>query len=81
VDALLAIAFEVDDAGEWAQPMDVRIQCLTAAAPFCRPKLQAIVAKMTGGTKSHAEWLRELKEEMEDNDNEVVEEDEKVKLQ
>ncbi len=33
VNALLAIAFEVDDEGEWAQPMDIRIQCLTAAAP------------------------------------------------
>ena len=68
VDALLAIAFEVDEAGEWKQPVDVRIQCLVAAAPYCKPKLQAIVAKLQGGTKSHAEWLIELKEEMEDVD-------------
>ncbi len=81
VNALLAIAFEVDDEGEWSQPMDVRIQCLTAAAPYCRPKLQAIIAKIQGGTKSHADWLRELKEELEGGDNEIIEGNGKPRLQ
>ncbi len=53
--------------------MDVRIQCLTAAAPYCRPKLQAIIAKMMDAGKSHAEWLAELKEEIEGTDSEVIE--------
>ncbi len=76
VNALLAIAFEVDDEGEWSQPMDVRIQCLTAAAPYCRPKLQAIIAKIQGGGgKSHAEWLADLKEEIDgaDGDGGIIE--------
>ena len=81
VDMLLMIACETNEEGEWAHPMDVRLQALAGAAPYCRPKLQAIIAKVTGGTKSHAEWLKELKEEMEDNDNEVVEGDGKARLQ
>ncbi len=81
VDALLAIAYEVDEEGEWAHPIETRIQCLTAAAPYCKPKLQAIVAKLQGGTKSHADWLRELKEEMEDGDNEIIEGNGKARLQ
>ncbi len=81
VDALLAIAYETDEEGEWAHSMEIRIQCLTAAAPYCRPKLQAIIAKLQGGTKSHADWLRELKEEMEDGDNEIIEGNGKARLQ
>ncbi len=78
VNALLAIAFEVDDEGEWLQPMDVRIQCLTAAAPYCRPKLQAIIAKLAGATKSQADWVREMKEEIDGFGNGVIEANEKV---
>ncbi len=81
VDALLALAYETDDAGEWKHPIEIRIQCLLGAAPFVRPKLQAIVAKLQGGTKSHADWLRELKEEMEDGDNEIIEGNGKARLQ
>ncbi len=81
VDALLAIAYETDAAGEWKHPIEIRIQCLTAAAPYCKPKLQAIVAKLQGGTKSHADWLRELKEELEDGDNENIEGNGKARLQ
>ncbi len=75
VDALLAIAYETDAAGEWAHSMEIRIQCLTAAAPYCRPKLQAIIAKLTGDTKSHAEWLRDLKDEIDgaDGDGGIIE--------
>ena len=73
VNALLAIAFEVDDEGEWAQPMDIRIQCLTAAAPYCRPKLQAIIAKLAGATKSQAEWVREMKEEIDGFGDGIIE--------
>ena len=29
VDALLAIAYETDQGGEWAHPIETRIQCLT----------------------------------------------------
>ncbi len=78
VDALLAIAFEVDDEGEWSQPMDIRIQCLTAAAPYCRPKLQAIIAKLSGATKSQAEWVREMKEEIDGFGDGVLEANEDV---
>ncbi len=78
VNALLAIAFEVDDEGEWAQPMDIRIQCLTAAAPYCRPKLQAIIAKLAGATKSQADWVREMKEEIDGFGNGTVEANQKV---
>ena len=73
VDMLLAIACETNEDGEWAHPMDVRLQALAGAAPYCRPKLQAIIAKVTGGTKSHAEWLKELKEEMEGGGSEIIE--------
>ncbi len=79
VDALLAIAYETDEAGEWAQPIDIRIQCVTAAAPYCRPKLQAIIAKLSGSTKTHADWVRELKEEIDGFGNGVIET--KAKLQ
>ena len=78
VDALLAIAYETDKAGEWSQPLDIRIQCLTAAAPYCRPKLQAIIAKLQGGEKSQADWVRELKEEIDGFGNGVIEANEKV---
>ncbi len=83
VNALLAIAFEVDEAGEWKQPMDIRIQCLTAAAPYCRPKLRAIIAKLSGATKSQADWVREMKEEIDsgDGDSGIIEGNEKAKLQ
>ncbi len=64
VDALLAIAYETDEAGEWKHPIEIRIQCLTAAAPYCKPKLQAIIAKVMDAGKSHAEWLMDLKEEI-----------------
>ncbi len=77
VDALLAIAYETNEEGEWAHPMDVRLQCLTAAAPYCRPKLQAIIAKLAGATKSQAEWVREMKEEIDGFDN-GIEANEKV---
>ncbi len=78
VDALLAIAYETDEAGEWAQPIDIRIQCLTAAAPYCRPKLQAVIAKLAGSTKSQADWVREMKEEIDGFGNGVIEANEKV---
>ncbi len=81
VDALLAIAYETDEAGEWKHPIEIRIQCLTAAAPYCKPKLQAILARLSDGKKSHAEWLRELKEEMEGGDNEIIEGNGKARLQ
>jgi hypothetical protein len=77
VDMLLAIACETNEEGEWAHPMDVRLQALAGAAPYCRPKLQAIIAKVTGGTKSHAEWLKELKEEIY-GDAEIIDEDAKL---
>ena len=71
---LLAIACETDDEGEWKHSMDVRLQCLTNAAPYCRPKLQAIIAKIQGGGgKSHAEWLADLKEEIEGAGSDVIE--------
>lgn len=73
VDMLLAIACETNEEGEWAHPMDVRLQCLTGAAPYCRPKLQAIIAKIQGETKSHADWLNELKDEIEGTGSDVIE--------
>ncbi len=73
VDALLAIAYETGEAGDWAHPIEIRIQCLTAAAPYCRPKLQAIIAKLQGGEKSQADWVRELKEEMDGGDSGAIE--------
>ncbi len=78
VDALLAIAYETNEEGEWAQPMDIRIQCLTAAAPYCRPKLQAIIAKLAGATKSQADWVREMKDEIDGFGNGTIEANEKV---
>ncbi len=47
------------------------------AAPFCRPKLQAVVQRSVGEGKSHAEWLKELRdyvdnEEDADGDEELV---------
>lgn len=73
VDMLLAIACETDEEGEWKHSMDVRLQCLTNAAPYCRPKLQAIIAKIQDGGKTHAEWLMELKEEIEGTASEFIE--------
>ncbi len=73
VDALLGIAFEAGEDGEWAHSMEIRIQCLTAAAPYVRPKLQAIIARIGDGRKSHAEWLAELKEEIEGTGSDVIE--------
>ena len=61
VDALLAIGFETDENGEWKHPTAVRVDCLKAAAPFLRPKLQAILARSDSG-KGHVEWLKELRE-------------------
>jgi len=78
VDALLAIAYETGEAGDWAHPIEIRIQCLTAAAPYCRPKLQAIIAKLQGGEKSQADWVRELKEEIDGFGNGTIEANEKV---
>ncbi len=78
VDALLAIAYETGEAGDWAHPIEIRIQCLTAAAPYCRPKLQAIIAKLQGGEKSQADWVRELKEEIDGFGDGVIEANQKV---
>ena len=61
VDALLALAFETDEEGEFTEPVQVRIECLKAAAPFVRPKLAAVVQRNVGDGQSHAEWLEELK--------------------
>ena len=79
VDALLALAYETDEEGEWKHPIDIRIQCLTAAAPYCRPKLQAIFAALKDAGKSHAEWLLEVQEEINGPGNGVIEgESEKI---
>ncbi len=73
VDALLAIAYETDEDGEkWANSTEIRIQCLIAAAPYLRPKLQAIVVKKATD-KSHEEWLAELQEEIEGPGDGVIE--------
>jgi hypothetical protein len=74
VDALLALAYETDEQGEFAQPVEVRIEALKAAAPFCRPKLAAVVQRNVGEGKSHTEWLEELRgyveqEELEHDDH------------
>jgi hypothetical protein len=37
------------------------------AAPFCRPKLQAVVQRNVGEGQSHAEWLEELAKEIDEN--------------
>ena len=60
VDALLALAYETDEQGEFAQPVEIRLEALKAAAPYCRPKLAAVVQRNVGEGKSHAEWLAEL---------------------
>ncbi len=60
-DALMAIAFETDEEGEWKHSVEIRFECLKAAAPYYRPKLQAVVQRNVGGDKTHAEWLEELK--------------------
>ena len=64
VDALLAIAYETEEDGEkWLHPIELRIQCLIAAAPYLRPKLQAILVKKDTDT-THEEWLSELRDEI-----------------
>ncbi len=74
VDALLAVAFETDDEGEWKHPVEMRLDALKAAAPFCRPKLQAILARSDTG-KGHVEWLKELKGYVEQEECEANGED------
>ncbi len=74
VDALLAVAFETDDEGEWKHPVEIRLDALKAAAPFCRPKLQAILARSDTG-KGHVEWLKELKGYVEQEECEANGED------
>ena len=71
VDALLALAYETDAEGEFAQPVEVRIECLKAAAPYCRPKLAAVVQRNVGDGKSHAEWLKEIRDEIDGEDKEA----------
>ena len=68
VDGLLAIAYETNDEGEFVNDLPTRVDCLKAAAPFCRPKLQAILAKSDSG-QGHAEWLKELKGYVEQEEN------------
>ncbi len=48
VEALLALAYETDEAGEFVQPVQIRIEVLKAAAPFVRPKLAAVVQRNVG---------------------------------
>ena len=82
VDGLLAIAFETDETGQaWAQPLDVRIQCMIAAAPYCQPKLQATIAKIADGKQSHADWVKEMKEEIYGAGNGSIEGNGKGRLQ
>ncbi len=71
VDALLALAFETDEEGEFAQAVEIRIECLKAAAPFVRPKLQAVVQRNVGDGQSHAEWLKEIRDEIDGEDEEA----------
>lgn len=66
VDCLLAIAQETDEAGEWKHPIEIRIDCLKAAAPYIRPKLGAMLTQTTDGTKTHAEWLDEVQKAVEE---------------
>ncbi len=68
VDALLALAYETDEEGEFAQPVEIRIECLKAAAPFVRPKLAAVVQRNVGDGQSHAEWLEEIRDEIDGED-------------
>ena len=70
VDALLALAYETDKEGEFAQPVEIRIECLKAAAPFCRPKLAAIVQRSVGDGQRHVEWLKEIRDEIDGEDEE-----------
>jgi hypothetical protein len=37
------------------------------AAPFCRPKLPAVVQRNAAEGKSHADWLAELAKEVDEN--------------
>ncbi len=62
VDALLAVAYETDEEGEFVNDVATRVDCLKAAAPFCRPKLAAVVQRNVGDGQSHAEWLAELRD-------------------
>ncbi len=71
VDALLAVAYETDEAGEFVQPVQIRIEALKAAAPFVRPKLAAVVQKNTSDGQSHAEWLKEIRDEIDGGDEEA----------
>ena len=71
VDALMALAFETNEEGEFSQPVQVRIECLKAAAPFFRPKLQAVMQRNTGDGQSHAEWLKEIRDEIDGEDEEA----------
>ena len=64
VDALLALAYETDDDGEFVHDVTIRVDCLKAAAPFCRPKLQAVMQKNTSDGQSHVEWLEEIQKEI-----------------
>ncbi len=70
VDALLALAYETDKEGEFVQPVEIRIECLKAAAPFCRPKLAAVVQRNVGDGQSHVEWLKEIRDEIDGEDEE-----------
>ncbi len=70
VDALLAVAYETDEEGEFVQPVEIRIECLKAAAPFCRPKLAAVVQRNVGDGQSHVEWLKEIRDEIDGEDEE-----------
>ncbi len=71
VDALMALAYETDEEGEFSQPVEIRIECLKAAAPFVRPKLQAVVQRNAGDGQSHAEWLKEIRDEIDGEDEEA----------
>ena len=44
----------------WEHDVSIRLTALQNAAPYMRPKLQAIAVKTSGSEKSHAEWLKEL---------------------
>ncbi len=71
VDALLAVAFETDDEGEWKHPVEIRLEALKAAAPFCRPTLQAVVQRNVADGQSHVEWLKEIRDEIDGEDEEA----------
>ena len=71
VDALMAVAFETDEEGEFSQPVQVRVECLKAAAPYYRPKLAAVVQRNVGDGQSHAEWLKEIRDEIDGEDEEA----------